>query len=98
MQTEQRVFLRAKLSGGVRTKRRTDDLDCGRTSRRPRVALEEATNRLKPQKFSPDQIADDPVVRRAAGKVRNLELILSRIQNEAVDVTWRPFARDLLKD
>jgi len=61
-----------------------------------RAVLEEATARLKHLNFSHDQIADDPIARRAAGRVRNLEGILARIQTEAVDVVWKSFARDLL--
>jgi hypothetical protein len=60
------------------------------------IVLADAQRRLQPMRFSADQIADDPVVRRANGKVGQYRTIQKRIEAEGVDA-WRMLARELLK-
>jgi hypothetical protein len=62
------------------------------------IVLTQETERLRPEGFTADQIADSPQVRRTAGKVRGLNAILSRIQAEPIEVVWKTFAKQLSAD
>jgi hypothetical protein len=60
------------------------------------IVLAQETERLRPEGFTADQIADSPQVRRTAGRVRNLNAILSRIETEEIEIVWKTFAKQLL--
>jgi hypothetical protein len=73
------------------------DFRLARAQETAAAVLTEARQRLLPMKFSADQIKDDPVVRRANGKVGHYQTIRKRIEVEGVDV-WKMLARELLKE
>ena len=59
--------------------------------------LSAARQRLVPEGFDLDQVADDPQVRRAAGRISHLETVKRRIQNEPLESVWRQMASQLLR-
>jgi len=46
--------------------------------------------------YSADEVANSPPVRRAAGKVTELEHVLHRIKTEKIETLWVNFAQQLL--
>src|SRR5439155_3827777 len=46
--------------------------------------------------YDDSDVANSPPVRRAAGKVTALEHMLSRIETEKIETTWKSFAEQLL--
>jgi hypothetical protein len=52
---------------------------------------------LSPEGFTPDEIRDSTRVKRASGRVKNLEAIQRRIENEPLESVWKIFAPQLLK-
>jgi hypothetical protein len=60
-----------------------------------RIAKDE-TKRLGTE-WGPDDVATSPVVRRAASRVRQLELAVRRIQSEEITATWPIFSQQLLE-
>jgi hypothetical protein len=59
--------------------------------------LSAARQRLVPEGFDLDQVAADPQVRRAAGRISHLETVKRRVQNEPLESVWRQMASQLLR-
>jgi hypothetical protein len=88
---------KAEFPGAKKVLLRVCELRLAAAKEHAATVLGEETQRLSPEGFTPDEIRDSTRVKRASGRVKNLEAIQRRIENEPLESVWKIFAPQLLK-